>query len=94
LSQDLAKGLTFIHKNGIAHLDIKPANLVYTDEHRLQIIDFDIAVQVKDEDDLMCGYLGTEGWMAPEIGKKDGPHPLYSPIRADRWSCGRVFLVF
>ncbi len=94
LSHDLAKGLTFLHNSNIAHLDINPSNLGFTDAYRLQIIDFDISVWVNGEDDQIDDYLGTEGWMAPEIGTKNGPHQLYSPIRADRYSCGRVFKVF
>jgi serine/threonine protein kinase len=94
MSRDLAKGLTFLHHNNIAHLDINPSNLCFTDSYCLQIIDFDISVQVDGEDGQIDDYLGTEGWMAPEIGTKNGPRQLYSPIRADRYSCGCVFSVF
>lgn len=53
LSEDLTIGLSFLHRNGIAHLDIKLSNLVYTNEcrPRLEIIDFDIAVQVQNEEE-------------------------------------------
>jgi len=37
-------------------------------------------------------YRGTENWTAPEMGKEGGPMPMYSPIKADRWSCGCVLL--
>ena len=90
----MAKGLTFLHNNNIAHLNINPSNLCFTDGYCLQIIDFNISVQVNGEDDQINKYLGTEGWMAPEIGTKNGPRRLYSPIRADRYSCGHVFRVF
>ncbi|KAH8981237.1 kinase-like domain-containing protein, partial [Lactarius hatsudake] len=90
----LIKGLAYLHKHRIAHRDIKPDNLVCDDVFRLKIIDFDIAIKVQDENtevDKYCGLdRGTEGWTAPEIGKEDGPTPMYSPIKADRWSCGRV----
>jgi serine/threonine protein kinase len=39
---------------------------------------------------LIDRWCGTTGWMAPEIGHEDGPVCLYSPIRADLWSCGRM----
>ncbi|KAH9047639.1 kinase-like domain-containing protein [Lactarius hengduanensis] len=94
LSRDLARGLTFLHDNNVAHLDINPSNLGFTDNYCLQIFDFDISVQVNGEEERIGDYLGTEGWMAPEIGTRDGPRQLYSPIRADRYSCGRVFKVF
>jgi serine/threonine protein kinase len=96
LSRDLTIGLSFLHKNGIAHLDIKPSNLVYTKESRprLEIIDFDIAVQVQNEEEEIDEYCGSKDWMAPEIGEEDGPPRLYSPMRADKWSCGRVLCLF
>ncbi|THH10324.1 hypothetical protein EW145_g1403 [Phellinidium pouzarii] len=94
LSRDLARGITFLHDRNIAHLDIKPDNLVYTSEYRLQIIDFDTSVWVESEDEKIEGYIGSEGWMAPEIGLRGGENFSYSPIRADRYSCGRVFMHF
>ena len=96
LSRDLTIGLSFLHKNGIAHLDVKPSNLVYTNESRprLEIIDFDIAVQVQNEEEEIDEYCGSKDWMAPEIGEEDGPRRMYSPMRADKWSCGRVLRLF
>lgn len=40
------------------------------------------------------GFCDTRGWRAPEIGDREevGPPPLFSPVRADRWSCGKVLL--
>ncbi len=84
----LIDGLEYLHRHGIAHRDIKPDNLVVDGEFRLQIIDFDIAMRVKDEDEEVDDQCGTEGWMAPEVAKK----LRHSPIKADRWACGRVIL--
>lgn len=94
-SCNLIKGLAYLHKHGVAHLDIKLDNLVYTDHGPLQIIDFDSAVRVQAEDEKIKGLCGTPGWRAPEIGDDEeeiGLPPVFSPIRADRWSCGRVLL--
>ena len=85
----LIKGLAYLHMHCIAHRDIKPENLVLDGDFCLKIIDFDVAMQVEDEDEEVDGYCGTKYWMAPEVGKA----PLmYSPIKADRWSCGQVIL--
>jgi serine/threonine protein kinase len=92
LGWGLIKGLAHLHKHKIAHRDIKPGNLVCDDDFNLKIIDFDMAIRVQDENTEINEYCGTEGWTAPEIGKQDGPTPMYSPIKADRWSCGRVIL--
>jgi serine/threonine protein kinase len=45
-------------------------------------------MQVEDEDQQVDDQCGTKGWMAPEVEKKS----RHSPIRADRWACGRILL--
>ena len=89
LSRQLIAGVGFLHRHGIAHLDIKPGNIVVL-QNQLFIIDFDISVFVTDPDALINRWCGTPPWMAPEIGHKDEPRNWYSPIRADLWSCGRT----
>ncbi len=84
----LIKGVAYLHKFCIAHRDIKLSNLVLDRNLSLKIIDFDIAMRVKDEDEVVDGQCGTEGWLAPEIEEKS----MYSPIKADRWSSGQVLL--
>ena len=91
LGWGLVKGLAYLHEHNIAHRDIKPDNLICDDDFQLKIIDFDIAMEVKDENTEIAEYCGTEYWTAPEVGERDGPPPpMYSPIKADRWSCGHV----
>jgi len=86
----LIKGLAYLHEHRIAHRDIKPDNLlVRKEDFCLKVIDFDTAIKVKDEDEEVDGEYGTEGWMAPEV---EAQSSMYSPIRADRWSCGQVII--
>ncbi|KAF5349744.1 hypothetical protein D9757_014552 [Collybiopsis confluens] len=88
MSYDLANGLRFPHSRSIAHMDIKPSNLVYHPKtFVLQIIDFNLVRWVKSPDELVVGFWGTPGWMAPEIlqGKP------FKPFLADLYSCGLVF---
>ncbi|KAH8982946.1 kinase-like domain-containing protein [Lactarius deliciosus] len=92
LGRGLIEGLGYLHEHGIAHRDIKPDNLVCDDDFCLHIIDFDVAIEVQDENAEVDKYRGTRGWTAPEMGEEDGPRAWYSPIKADRWSCGRVLL--
>ncbi|KAH9160311.1 kinase-like domain-containing protein [Lactarius sanguifluus] len=92
LGRGLIEGLAYLHEHRIAHRDVKPDNLVCDDDFRLQIIDFDIAIEVQDENMEVCEYRGTRDWTAPEMGEEDGPTPMYSPIKTDRWACGRVLL--
>ncbi|KAH9003909.1 kinase-like domain-containing protein, partial [Lactarius hatsudake] len=90
LGRGLIKGLGYLHEHDIAHRDIKPDNLVCDADFSSKIIDFDVAIEVQDENTQVADYRGTKGWTAPEMGEEDGPTPMHSPIKADRWSCGRV----
>ena len=88
VSLGLIKGLAYLHEHCIAHRDIKPDNLVLDNNFCLKIIDFDIAMRVEDEDEEVDDQCGTKNWMAPEVEKR----LRHSPIKADRWACGRVLL--
>lgn len=94
LSYDLAKAITFLHDHGIALLDIKPQNMLFTRDKRLRMIDFDTCVWVQDENEEIEDFSGSEDYMAPEIGPREGPDFPFSPMKADRFSCGLVFKHF
>ena len=84
----LIKGVAYLHKLRIAHRDIKPAHLLLDRrDFCLKIIDFDIAMQVEVNDEEVNDQCGSEHWMAPEVKNKN---MMYSPIKADRWSSGKV----
>ena len=85
----LIKGLAYLHEFCIAHRDIKPDNPLVDQDFCLKIIDFDIAMRLKDEDEEVDDQCGTKHWMAPEVGKK----LRYSPVKAGRmvmWACCSV----
>ncbi len=97
LQNQFLEGVWFLHERGIAHLDLKPENVLlgYTDSSplpRLSIIDFGISVRVESEETMVEGFRGTPFWSAPEVGSDCGPTMKYSAILADRWSCGQMIL--
>jgi serine/threonine protein kinase len=88
--EQFLEGVAFLHAHKVAHLDLKPGNVVIEHSRRLIIIDFDLSVFVEDEHTMAKGFCGTPPWVAPEVGTRDGPEMRYSPILADRWACGRM----
>jgi serine/threonine protein kinase len=96
-SRHLIAGLEHIHRHKIAHLDVKPGNLALKrieQKLNLVIFDFDTAIKLKNDDQVVVGYRGTENWTAPEVGLPDGEDKSFKPIPADLWACGRVIEFF
>ncbi|KAF5360330.1 hypothetical protein D9757_013948 [Collybiopsis confluens] len=70
LCSGLASGVDFLHSQLVAHLNLKPDNLVIQrngGEVELRIIDFSISVLLNACNDLCSTYQGTPGFMAPEV---------------------------
>ena len=94
------EGVAFLHQHNVAHCDLKPENVVVDAKSksavspRLFIIDYDLALSVGSEETMVEGWCGTPPWIAPELGPRNGPTRQYSPILADRWSCGRMIQYF
>lgn len=85
-------GVSFIHDRNVAHLDLKPDNVVIVargGQPWLYIIDFGVSVRAT-LDTIIDGFVGTPPWVAPEVGSKGGHAQFYNPIRADRWAAGRM----
>ncbi|KAG8785435.1 hypothetical protein FRC15_001348 [Serendipita sp. 397] len=83
---DVGDGLRFIHASGYIHLDLKPANILVSDEGRLIIGDFGMASAWPRQ---MTGDFEREGdreYMAPEILRG-----VYGKA-ADMFSLGMVIL--
>ncbi|SHK89003.1 Serine/threonine protein kinase [Desulfatibacillum alkenivorans DSM 16219] len=57
-----AEGLAHLHENGVQHQDIKPSNLLWTD-NGVKIIDFNVAVSEKHD---IHGGGGTQRYLPPD----------------------------
>ena len=85
LSQQLIEGVLFMHSKNIAHMDIKPWNLLVNPTGKLTIIDFGLSSKFADGDTLWEEFIGTPNWTAPEIGIEP-----YNPMLADVWACRNI----
>ncbi|XP_009595040.1 serine/threonine/tyrosine-protein kinase HT1-like [Nicotiana tomentosiformis] len=69
LALDIARGMQYIHSQGVIHRDLKPENILINDKFRLKIADFGIACE-EAYCDLLADDPGTYRWMAPEMIKR------------------------
>ena len=63
----ILKGLKYIHMSKIAHLDIKPQNIIIDETLNLKIIDFSISIDYRGLNKIKLPHQGTENYMAPEV---------------------------
>jgi tetratricopeptide (TPR) repeat protein/predicted Ser/Thr protein kinase len=64
--RQVCEGLTYAHKHGIVHRDVKPANIRVTPEGEVKIMDFGIA-HLQSSNLTKSGLvLGTVHYMSPE----------------------------
>jgi len=56
-----------LHNLGLAHRDIKPQNIVFTEEFQVKLIDFGGARQVNEGGMMHTSFVGTRGYQAPEL---------------------------
>jgi serine/threonine protein kinase len=85
----LADGLAHAHDRGILHLDLKPANVLLTDEGQPMLLDFNMARDTKrrTNDDAVGG---TFPYMAPEHLEAFAGDKVGVDGRADIFSLGVI----
>ncbi|GFR52332.1 hypothetical protein Agub_g14872 [Astrephomene gubernaculifera] len=87
--KQLISAVEYLHKNQVAHRDLKMCNVVMTQRRppTLKICDFGFA-KSWDEDSVMHTRLGTPVYMSPQLinSKKEGQ--AYRATAADVWACG------
>lgn len=80
---EVLRPLGYLHANGLLYCDVKPDNVIQTQE-QLKLIDLGA---VRHSDDDTGAVFGTEGYQAPEVSE-DGPSPA-----SDLYAVGRMLAV-
>jgi len=84
-SIQIKNGLQYLYNQNIVHRDIKPQNIVVSNDRILKIIDFGLSKNINIEDEMMDTICGSPLYMAPEIIKTKN----YT-IKSDIWSFGVI----
>ncbi|XP_051968267.1 mitogen-activated protein kinase kinase kinase 8-like [Xyrauchen texanus] len=66
VTQQVLRGLEFLHSRNIIHHDIKPSNIVLMSAKAV-LVDFGLTVQMKDDIYVPRDLRGTEMYMSPEL---------------------------
>lgn len=84
---DIAQGLQFAHRQGIAHLDLKPGNVLVSEKDHCKLADFGCCQAVEENhkpaSPTKSNLTGTYAYRAPELLRGESP-----TTKADIYSFG------
>ncbi|KAG0258022.1 hypothetical protein DFQ27_004821 [Actinomortierella ambigua] len=87
LAHEIARGLEFIHEEGVLHRDLKSHNVLLNSHMEVKLCDFGLSqVKQMEMSGLHTNRVGTLRWMAPELFSMS---PQYSS-KSDMYAFGVV----
>ena len=88
ITEGILQALAYSHANGIVHRDIKPGNIMITDQGDVKVMDFGIARALDDVSATMTAtwnVVGTAQYLSPEQASGE-----VADARSDLYSVGVV----
>jgi len=89
IARQIIEAISYLHKNGIDHRDVKPENILFSAEHEdaeLKIADFGFAKFIGDG--VLSTPCGSPAYVAPEIVREEE----YTKA-VDMWSVGVIIYI-
>lgn len=88
LARDVAQGLAAAHEKGVIHRDVKPANIMLTEDGKARLTDFGLAQDTENQEEAPGVIVGTPFYMSPEqwLGHK-------ADERSDFYSLGVILFL-
>ena len=82
----IVNGIQYLHKNNIVHRDMKPENIMLTEDMIVKIGDFGLSKYFKNDEIRLKTNCGSPCYSAPEVlrGNKYKPKPV------DIWGIGII----
>ncbi|MCL4479480.1 MAG: protein kinase [Deltaproteobacteria bacterium] len=71
ISQQLARALVYAHNKNVIHRDVKPGNVMITEDSTVKLMDFGLAKIIHDATQHTTKIIGTPYYMSPEQIKGD-----------------------